>query len=76
MAETLAYGYDEWNGLELAGRTVREALAQYRSVFNLPSNANVQVNGQSVGQDYVLQTGDRLECVREAGAKGITIVVS
>jgi sulfur carrier protein ThiS len=70
MPESISHGHDEWNNLELAGRTVRQALDQYRDVFNLPDNAPVEINGHSVRSDYVIQAGDRVEVVRETGQKG------
>ena len=67
--ERIEYGNDSWN-LELAGKPLGAVLNQYRGLFNIPTGARVEVNGQQMSDSYVIQAGDHIECVRETGAKG------
>jgi len=67
--ERIEYGNDSWN-LDLAGNPLSTVLAQYRTLFNIPVGVRVEVNGSQVGDSYVVKSGDRIECVRETGAKG------
>jgi sulfur carrier protein ThiS len=68
--ESIAYGHDSWNNLNLEGKTVGAALDQYATVFNLPTDATVMVNGESVGRDHLIEGGDTVEIVRATGQKG------
>jgi sulfur carrier protein ThiS len=68
--EGIAYGHDSWNNLRLAGKTVGAAIEQYAAVFNLPTDATVMVNGESVDRAYVIEEGDTIEIVRATGQKG------
>lgn len=72
--ERIEYGNDSWN-LDLSGKSLRDVMNQYRGLFNIPANARIEVNGSVVGSDYVLQAGDRIECVRETGQKGCRVIV-
>mgnify|MGYP001178135254 CR=1 FL=1 len=68
--ESIAYGHDSWNNLNLSGKTVGAAIDQYASVFNLPTDATVMVNGESVSRNHVIEEGDKVEVVRATGQKG------
>jgi sulfur carrier protein ThiS len=56
--------------LDVAGSTVADLTSQLEDVMNIPSPHQTIVGGQTVNDEYVLQSGDRLEIVKPAGSKG------
>ena len=58
---------------QIAGQTLTQTRNLLGPVLNLDNDADALVNGQPVNENYVLQTGDRLEFVKKAGEKGISI---
>lgn len=43
---------------------------ELKTLLNIADEARAWVNGQEVSDDYVLQGGEQLEFIRQAGAKG------
>ena len=66
----VVHGVNEQSFPNLEGRTVGFVKKNLRDVFNIPSDAEALVNGQQVGDDFVLEGGNSLEFVKEAGVKG------
>ncbi len=62
-ANTSAFG-------EISGKSIAQLRADLADVLNIAPNAKVIVSGEDVGEDYVLQPGDRVEFVRPSGRKG------
>ena len=54
----------------VAGRTAGFVKATYREILNIETTSKSIVNGDEVSDNYVLQKGDVLEFVRQAGRKG------
>lgn len=52
------------------GSTVAQARDEYKEVLNISDEAVFLVNGEEVKEDYVLQEGDSLEFLKNAGDKG------
>lgn len=56
--------------------SVGELLNNYATALNIPTGGDgdnarkILVNGQEQTDDYVVQAGDQIEAVREAGDKG------
>lgn len=55
---------------ELAGKNVGQVKKSLRDVFNIPSDAEASIAGNSVGDDYILESGQSLEFCKETGTKG------
>ena len=55
----------------LVGAKVQSVRASLVDAFNIPADALSFVNGEQVDANYVLQTNDTLEFVKQAGVKGI-----
>ena len=55
---------------DLEGRTVGSVRKNLREVFNIPGDAEALISGKSVGDDFILEGGQNLEFVKEAGTKG------
>jgi hypothetical protein len=68
--ECIKHRHDSWNNLTLAGRTVGVAIDQNATIFNLPTNSTILVNGESVDRSYIIREGDTIELVGETGQKG------
>jgi hypothetical protein len=56
---------------DLAGRSVSTALASLLDAFNIPSEAISFINGQQVEPNYVLQSNETLEFVKQRGWKSM-----
>jgi len=54
----------------LVGVKVNTVKASLVHAFNIPGEAQAFVNGETVNGDYVLQSNDTLEFVKQAGVKG------
>ena len=54
----------------LAGAKVSTVRYSLVEAFNIPGEAKSFVNGEEVQADYVLQSNDVLEFVKQAGVKG------
>lgn len=56
----------------ISGQTVAQARKMFTSSFNIPADAKTFVNGNQVTneEETVLQAGDQLEFIKEAGQKG------
>lgn len=53
-----------------AGQTVAQARENFKEILNIPDGAKAIVNGDEVGEDYILNEGDSLEFIKSAGGKG------
>jgi hypothetical protein len=62
----IIHGADTENRDDLAGRTVAEVRAMYQLPFNIAPDAIPKVNGQQVGEDYLLKDGDKVEFTKKA----------
>lgn len=64
MPVTISYGADS-KIADLEGLTAEQAREEYAAVFNIPTESNPVVNGEEVGNDYVLKEGDKIEFTKE-----------
>lgn len=69
MANIVYNGVNK-NTLNLTGNTVAQAVAKCADLLNLDEDSILKVNGSEVNADYVIEDGDILEFVKEAGVKG------
>ena len=53
------------------GVTAGEVARRLEQVLNIPQGAVMFARGQPVGVDYMLQPGDSLEFIRQAGRKAV-----
>lgn len=56
---------------KFVGHTVKAIKNAYRDTFNIPEIAKAFVDGEEVPDEYVLQSGETLEFVKESGRKGL-----
>lgn len=54
----------------LAGKTVADVRAMLTQALNIDPAAQPTISGETVGEDYVLESGDELEFVKASGVKG------
>jgi hypothetical protein len=54
----------------LQGKTVGMVRKSLREVFNIAGDAEARIGGKAVGDDFILEAGQNLEFVKEAGVKG------
>lgn len=66
----VVHGANEQYFDNLGGKTVGSIRKSLREAFNIPSDAEALIAGKSVGDDFVLEGGQNLEFVKEAGVKG------
>lgn len=66
----VVHGANEQYFDNLEGKTVGTVRKSLREVFNIPGDADALINGKTVGDDFVLEGGQNLEFVKEAGVKG------
>nr|PZN48439.1 MAG: hypothetical protein DIU61_18750 [Bacteroidota bacterium] len=59
--------------LPLAGSKISEIRAEAAEELNIPADAEPSVDGQPVGEDYVVQEGQRITFVKHAGEKGAAV---
>jgi hypothetical protein len=57
------------------GMTVGEVRQNYKDILNIAEDAEVILNSQRVGDDYVLQETDSIEFIKKAGEKGVVSIV-
>ncbi len=57
----------------LAGKTVAEVLSNpdVAQMMSMPESPQVRVNGEDVGRDYKLESGDSMEIYKPSGDKGL-----
>ena len=53
----------------ISGKSITQLRQDLSDVLNIASNAKAIVSGEEVGDDYVLQPGDRVEFVKQSGEK-------
>jgi len=71
MGVRIIYGVHERESSAIIDNTVENALNYIRdTMFNVPSNPTVNVNGNAVGITYILKDNDVLEIVKASGVKG------
>lgn len=66
---TVQYGANQ-EELNVSGSSVATVRASLLDAFNIPKDAVPFVNGEQVDENYVLQTSQVLEFVKQAGVKG------
>lgn len=66
----VVHGANEQYFDNLEGKTVGTVRKSLREVFNIPGDAEALIAGKSVGDDFILEGGQNLEFVKEAGVKG------
>jgi hypothetical protein len=69
MSVRIVHGANE-GCFEFAGQTVKQVHRVLRDAFNIPADAKAMVDGQGVGEDYMIRNGDNVEFVRILGQKG------
>jgi len=55
---------------DISGKSITQLRHDLADVLNIASDAKAIVSGEEVGDDYVLQPGDRVEFIKQAGVKG------
>lgn len=55
---------------DIEGKTVGTVRKNLRDVFNIPGDAEALISGKNVQDDFILEGGQSLEFVKEAGVKG------
>ena len=68
------YGVNTLN-LNFTGSNIANVAAQCKSMFGLGDDEIVKINGAEAAADYVVQDGDYIEFVKNAGTKGSEEVV-
>lgn len=66
---TVHYGVNNLN-LNFTGSTVAQVAVQCKSLFGLGDDEIVKVNGNEADAAYIIQDGDYIEFVKNAGTKG------
>lgn len=66
----VVHGANEQYFESLEGKTVGVVRKSLREAFRIPGDAEAQIAGKPVGDDFVLTAGQTLEFVKEAGEKG------
>lgn len=54
----------------LSGKTVGSVRKSLRDAFNIPGDASALIDGKEVGDEFILQSGQNLEFVKQSGVKG------
>lgn len=68
------YGVNTLN-LNFTGSNVANVAAQCKSMFGLGDDEIVKINGSEASADYIIQDGDYIEFVKNAGTKGSEEIV-
>lgn len=55
---------------DLVNLSVASIRSRYAQVASIPAHARAQVNGEEVGEDYILQAGDTIVFDQPTGTKG------
>lgn len=66
----VVHGVNEGYFDNLEGKTVGSVKKSLREVYNIPGDAEALVEGKAVQDDFILEGGQNLEFVKEAGVKG------
>lgn len=66
---TVSYGVHSAMA-DAVGKTVAEVRTAVKEIMNLPDTAGAVIKGQRVPDSHVLQRGQTLEFIKEAGVKG------
>jgi hypothetical protein len=66
----VVHGSNEQYFDNLGGKTVGTIRKSLREVFNIPGDAEALISGKKVTDDFILEGGQSLEFVKEAGVKG------
>lgn len=72
MLNTINYDVNVHNS-DVSGKTISQVREVIGPGINLPamaSSAEARVNGQTVGEDYVVKAGESITFVKKAGEKG------
>lgn len=72
----VVHGANEQYFDNLEGKTVGMVRKSLREAFNIPGDADALIAGKVVGDDFILQSADCIEFVKEAGLKGTTFCKS
>ncbi len=72
----VVHGANEQYFDNLEGKTVGMVRKSLRDIFNIPGDAEALIGGKKVGDDFILEGGQNLEFVKEAGVKGVTVELS
>lgn len=73
MAVSVRHGVNTMNLDSIAGKTVGEVRDQVEEVLNIPSSAQVRVNGSPANEDTVVSDNSTVEFVKVAGEKGVRV---
>jgi hypothetical protein len=65
----LQYGVHQYVA-DVVGKTVAQVKQAYAQIMNLPANAIAHVGGKPVPDSHVIERGQELEFIKEAGVKG------
>lgn len=68
------YGVNTLN-LNFTGSSIANVAAQCKSMFGLGDDEIVKINGAEAAADYIVQDGDYIEFVKNAGTKGSDDIV-
>lgn len=68
------YGVNTLN-LNFTGSSIANVAAQCKSMFGLGDDEIVKINGAEAAADYIVQDGDYIEFVKNAGTKGADDIV-
>lgn len=68
------YGVNTLN-LNFTGSNIANVAAQCKSMFGLGDDEIVKINGTEASADYIVQDGDYIEFVKNAGTKGSEEIV-
>lgn len=66
----VVHGANEQYFDNLEGKTVGQVKKSLREAFNIPSDAEALIGSKQVGDEFILEGGQSLEFVKEAGVKG------
>lgn len=71
----VSHGANEQYFDGISGKAVGQVRKSLREVFNIPGDAEAVVDGKTVGDDFVLQSGQHLEFSKSAGVKGYKLFI-
>ena len=73
MAVTIKHGVNATTSDSAAGKTVGEVRGQVEEILNVPSEAQVRVNGAPADDEDVIPENATVEFVKTAGEKGCQV---
>lgn len=65
----LLYGIHQYVA-DVVGKTIAQVKQAYAQTMNLPANAVAHVNGAAVSDDHLIERGQEIEFIKQAGVKG------